>query len=363
MDQSADTPTCREYKQECNGTDAHWIRGRLETSIGNVPQVSTDYTLADRIGSWRVRWAIGRGRYTVPPGVYAAGRPNSESPVLVTANYKKSFDCLRRELTGRDAWLVVLDTKGINVWCAAGKGTFGTDELVERLTGCNVNSLVSHRTAVLPQLGAPGVSAHEVRRRSGFKTVYGPVRACDLPVFLDEGMKATADMRRVQFSLQDRLVLTPVETVLAGKYILPAMLLFLTVSGLSATGYEWGRIADRGMRTAAALGTAWLAGTLAGPVLLPWLPGRSFSMKGGLIGGASGLLLFLCFRSYDHFLETLACILLMMAISSFFLMNFTGASTFTSPSGVKREMKVFIPVQIGFALIGTALWVTNLFTS
>jgi len=363
MDHSANTSACRQYGQEYGGNYARWILGKLETSVGNVTQVSTDYTLADRIGSWLVRWAIDRDRYAVPPDVYAVGQPSSESPVLVTANYKKSFDCLRRELTGRDVWVVVLDTKGINVWCAAGKGTFGTEELAGRLTKCNVGSLVSHRTVILPQLGASGVSAHEVRRRSGFKVVYGPVRAADLPVFLDGGMKATPDMRRVQFSLQARLVLTPVEMVLAGKYILPTLFLFLLASGLSAKGYAWDRIADGGLRTAVALGIAWLAGTLAGPVLLPWLPGRSFSMKGGLIGGAVGLLFVRLLWSYGQWLEALACILMMIAVSSFLLMNFTGASTFTSPSGVKREMKVFVPIQIGLALIGTGLWVANLFIS
>lgn len=363
MDQSANTLACREYGQDCRDTDAPWVLGKLQTSVGNVTRVSTDYTLTDRIGSWRVRWAIGRARYSVPPGVYAVGRPSSESPVLVTANYKKSFDCLRRELTGRNVWVVVLDTKGINVWCAAGKGTFGTQELVERLAEYDVDSLVSHRTVILPQLGASGVSAHEVSRRSGFKVVYGPVRASDLPAFLDSGMRATPDMRRVQFSLRDRLVLTPVEMVLAGKYILPVLLLFLLASGLSTKGYAWDGVAGGGLRTAVALGIAWLAGTLAGPVLLPWLPGRSFSMKGGLIGAVCGLLLVRFVWSYGQRLEALACILTMIAISSFVLMNFTGASTFTSPSGVKREMKVFVPIQVGLAVIGTGLWVANLFIS
>ena len=71
--------------------------------------------------------------YTVEPGLYAVGKPDERSPVLVTANYKLSFDKLRNELTGRNVWILVLDTKGINVWCSAGKGTFGTMELVGRI--------------------------------------------------------------------------------------------------------------------------------------------------------------------------------------------------------------------------------------
>jgi len=36
-------------------------------------------------------------------------------------------------MPGRNLWILILDTKGVNVWCAAGKGTFGTEELVFRI--------------------------------------------------------------------------------------------------------------------------------------------------------------------------------------------------------------------------------------
>ena len=42
-------------------------------------------------------------RSTVPPGLYALGEPGRDSDVLVTANYKLSFDMLRRALHGLDA--------------------------------------------------------------------------------------------------------------------------------------------------------------------------------------------------------------------------------------------------------------------
>jgi CO dehydrogenase/acetyl-CoA synthase gamma subunit (corrinoid Fe-S protein) len=88
-----------------------------------------------------------------------------------------TFDRLRSTLSGLDAWVIVLDTKGINVWCAAGKGTFGTTELINRIKKVRLSEIVSHRTIILPQLGAPGVAAHEVQKKYRFKSVYGPVRA------------------------------------------------------------------------------------------------------------------------------------------------------------------------------------------
>ena len=131
-----------------------------------VPRVSTNLSIGDRFGGWRVRWGIGRKHYRVDPGLYRVGRPGQDSPVLVTANYKLSFDSLRSELRGIDAWLLVLDTQGVNVWCAAGKGSFGTDELIRQIQAVGLSEVVTHRRLIVPQLGATGVAAHEVHRHS-----------------------------------------------------------------------------------------------------------------------------------------------------------------------------------------------------
>jgi hypothetical protein len=97
---------------------ATWFRGWLETSVGRVARISTHIGFRDRLGGYKVRWGIRRMHYNVPAGLYAIGQPTAESLVLVTANYKLSFDLLRRELTGKNLWLLVLETFGINVWCA-----------------------------------------------------------------------------------------------------------------------------------------------------------------------------------------------------------------------------------------------------
>ena len=137
---------------------------------GDVSRVGTELTFTDRLGSAAARWGIGRMHYVVAPGLYRVGEPGPDAPVLVTANYKMSFDRLRCELGGLDAWILVLDTKGINVWCAAGKGTFGTDELVGRIAAVHLQERVSHRTLILPQLGAVGVAAR-VLRGAGMRAV------------------------------------------------------------------------------------------------------------------------------------------------------------------------------------------------
>src|SRR5512136_1603848 len=183
------------------------------TSIVSKPYilpVQSRLTASDRWDHVLARIGVKRGEHRVEPGLYALGNPTKDSPVFVTANYSLSFDALRSSLVGIDGYILVLDTKGINVWCAAGKGTFGTDEIVNRVFVTQLKQVVSHRKLILPQLGAPGVAAHEVKRRTGFWVEYGPVRAEDLPEYL-QTHKATSEMRRVRFTLRDRLVLVPVE--------------------------------------------------------------------------------------------------------------------------------------------------------
>ncbi len=73
--------------------------------------------------------------------------------MLVSGNYKLSFDHLRGSLAGRDAWILVLDTHGINVWCAAGKGLFGTDEVVRWVEAVGLSSLVALAAGGPPACG------------------------------------------------------------------------------------------------------------------------------------------------------------------------------------------------------------------
>ena len=150
-------------------SDRPYVTGYIDTPAGRVPTVATRLTAADRRGNLRARWGIGRMRYRVEPGLYAVGSPDAASPVLVTANYKLTFDYLRRELTGLDAYIMVVDTRGINVWCAAGKGTFGTAEVATRVRETRLEEIVNHRSLILPQLSATGVAAHEVREAIGLQ--------------------------------------------------------------------------------------------------------------------------------------------------------------------------------------------------
>lgn len=309
-------------------------------------ETTAELTFADRWDHLLARWGYRRSSHRVETGLYKIGNPDPRSPVFVTANYTLSFDALRSALKGVDGYILVLDTRGINVWCAAGKRTFGTEELIHQIEETGLREVVKHRVLILPQLGAPGISAHEVKRRSHFKVEYGPVRAADLPVYL-QNRQATPEMRRVTFPLGDRLVLTPVELV---HYFLPALaactLLWLLLGPLAG---------------GAAL-TAYLAGVVLFPALLPWLPARQFSIKGFVLGillaapfAAKALLPgeAAVWTNYAHAAFYLAA---MPAATAYLALNFTGSTPLTSRTSVEREMRHFLPLIIALGVLGLLLF-------
>lgn len=318
-------------------------------------QIDAQWSFADKMGAFRVRSSIGRNSYRVDPGLYKLGDAGKDDAVFVSANYKLSYDILRRSLKGMNAWILVLQTYGINVWCAAGKGTFGTEELIQRISDTGLSSYVSHRRLIVPQLGAPGISAHKVKKASGFTVKYGPVRADDIKSYVFAGFKKDEAATRVQFNFRDRILLAPVELVNSWLYLLIALVLVGLISGLYQRGYSFPLILKEAPQAWAIILLAYFTGAVMGPALLPWLPFRHFGGKGLVAGLLSyGVLVWLAGVEFSS-LALIGWGLISGAISSFLLMNFTGASTYTSLSGVRKEMKFFVPLQLLLALVGLAL--------
>jgi hypothetical protein len=331
----------------------------MQTGAGPVAIISGSLTNEDVLGAWKARWGIGRLSYIVPPGLYAIGEPDRDAPVLVTANYKMSYDLVRREMGARNVWLLVLETYGINVWCAAGKGTFGTGELVRRIETCNLSRIVSHRRLILPIMGAAGVKALEVAKRSGFEVVFATLRVRDLPAYLDNGMQTARTMRQLTFTFAERLVLTPIE-VIGGLKSLPFVGLPLAL----LVGFAGGTFSTSRFLAGIVLYIiSVLCGTVLAPLILPLLPGRMFAVKGAIAGLACSLVSAAVLGRFTHIgrLDSAALVLAMGTVSAFYAMNFTGSTPFTSPSGVRREMRRSLPVMTSAAVAVMVLLVIRIY--
>ena len=338
-----------------------YATGTIATPAGEVYRVSSDWSREDTWGMIKSRTGAFRMHYTVPPGLYAVGGPTAESDVFVTANYKLSFDIVRQELKDMDAWILVLDTKSINVWCAAGKGTFGTDELIQRISATNLEKVVNHQRLILPQLGAVGVRASEVQAKTGFRVAFGPVRATDIPAYVAAGYKKTEEMRTVKFSILDRIILTPME-------INPAMKKFpwfagavLLIFGLEPSGVLFKDAWYQGLPFLLLGLLSVFIGAFVTPALLPFVPFRSFAIKGWIMGMLSmaAVMPFMGLSTGHDILLSVAAWLFFPAMSSYLALQFTGATTFTGMTGVRKELKIGIPVYLaaaGLSLVLTILY-------
>ncbi len=253
--------------------------------------------------------------------------------------------------------MVVLETNGINVWCAAGKGTFGTEELINRIRTVQLDKVVAQRTLILPILGAPGVAAYEVRKKTGFSIKYGTIRAEDLPEYLDNGMTTKPAMRELTFTMRERLVLIPVEIVMSAK---PALVIMMIIASLSAIiNGSW--TLKHILPPMIAYAGAVFSGVVLVPLLLLYIPSKSFSLKGAIAGLTWAVLLYAISRNNWPWYVSAMIFLCLPTVSAYYGLNFTGCTPYTSRSGVKKEMRYAMPMAAGSLFIGLILFLIGKF--
>nr|WP_253276551.1 HgcAB-like fusion protein [Thermococcus sp. EP1] len=140
-------------------------------------------------------------------GLIKIGNPDEDSPVFLTANYCVTVERVKRvlEKSAIDCYLLVANSKGINVWCSAAGGYLTHHEVISALKTSGIEKLVKHRNVVLPQLAAAGVEARKVKEKTGWNIIWGPVYAKDIPGFIKNGYKKPPEMREVKFPLLHRI--------------------------------------------------------------------------------------------------------------------------------------------------------------
>jgi len=138
-------------------------------------------------------------------GLIKIGHPDKNAPVLLTGNYHLTVLKVKHALKRQNVFLLVANSRGINVWCAAAGGHFTHHDVISALKLGRIESLVDHHTVILPQLAACGIEAKVIEKRTGWKVRWGPVDIRDFPAYLENGQKKTTGMSIVRFPLQDRL--------------------------------------------------------------------------------------------------------------------------------------------------------------
>jgi NAD-dependent dihydropyrimidine dehydrogenase PreA subunit len=173
-------------------------------------------------------------------GLVTIGKPGRDAPVFLTGNFRLTVERVRRALAGLDAYLLVANSRGVNVWCAATGGLLTDHDVVSVLKTSGIADLVDHRQVILPQLAATGIERKAVQRRTGWRVVWGPVRADAIPAFLRRGLEATRAMRTVDFPWPQRLEMAIAWAFPISLLALLLLLPFWREAALPVVGLVWG---------------------------------------------------------------------------------------------------------------------------
>ncbi|MFX1589525.1 MAG: methyltransferase domain-containing protein [Promethearchaeota archaeon] len=292
----------------------------------------------------------------IEPGIYQSGNPDENSPVIVTANYIYTYIKVMRALKGIDAWVLCVDSRGINVWCAARGNDFGNKQLIEAVEATEIAKITSKKTLFLPQLSAGGIATPLIKSEAAnfpFNLLYGPVWAKYLPQFLEERPAHKPDkMKLARFSLFHRLRagITHTTFLFRKVFLLPSIALFLLLMVLVLTDTLW-------------IGKLWIVGEfwlwiiITNALIAILIPITNFTRKFIIKGIIFGIINLLLFSGIYWLLGTsipsiFLSLCLYFWLAFFATMSFSGYTMATSPREIQDEYPIFSKINISLLIIG-----------
>lgn len=277
--------------------------------------------------------------YAIEPGLYYVGeRYDRNAPLLVTSNYHLTVFTLLRHVGSLNVRLLIVDTDGINVWCAAGKGKLSNAAIEEELAHYERGLLTGEPwlTLVLPKLAFAGVDIRGLREEK-IRPLIGPVYAKDLPAYLSQKKLTSQTDDHVVFGFLSRLFTWLPGFLQAMGYTLAPVLVLVVAQG--------GWVSDAPL---VLLGVSAVTATLY-PLLFPFIPGRRFAVKGLWLAALLGLglagLYGVGMLETSVFVPTL---LFTIASGMFFGLAYTGNSAVSNYSRIRAETASFLPIEALF---------------
>jgi len=118
-------------------------------------------------------------------GIYEIGKPDENSPVLITSNFSLTYFLLTGEIeTSRvPSYLLVKDTEGLSIMTAWAAGKFSADNISEFVKKCGIEEKVAHRKLIIP--GYVGFESSGLGcELEEWEILIGPREAAHLPAYL-----------------------------------------------------------------------------------------------------------------------------------------------------------------------------------
>ena len=279
----------------------------------------------------------------VEPGLYFTGNNyDINTPLLTTGNNLLTVFMVWRAIRNRNLRILIVDTEGINVWCASGKGQFSAERIMEQIDRYP-DHIISEDTAtlILPKLSLSGVSLAKLRKY-GIKAKIGPVYASELPAYLDEIPFKNRNKDVFRFSLKDRLFT-----------LLPTLLQMIKYALFISAGLFIWHVFFKTKIYWQVLPVMILI-TIIYIIFFYILPTKKFTVKGLflfiLMASGFSAYYFIFNRGKMDFLTYLFLILFSGGANLLFALSYTGDSGVSNYSLVRREVAVFLPVTALFFL-------------
>jgi ubiquinone/menaquinone biosynthesis C-methylase UbiE len=286
-------------------------------------------------------------RVAIEPGIYRSGNPDNNSPIIVTANYEYTYIKVMRDLKNIDAWVLCIDSNGINVWCAARGGDFGNKQLLNAIEATGIEQITKTKTLILPQLSAGGVSVPQLPKKFPFKIKYGPVWSNKIKEYIkNKPTKKPDSMKLAKFTFTQRIRagITHITFLYRKIFWLPLLGLLILLLALNKANYLFwvGELA------------IWII--LSNAIISIFFPLSKFTRKfvlKALFFGAITLFILSLLTWLIHYsvIYVLLQSLIIFWLSFFSTMSFSGYTMATSPREIQLEYPIFRRINIILIII------------
>ena len=122
----------------------------------------------------------------VNPGLYDIGKPDRNSPVIVTSNFSLTYFTVASDIEASKvpARLLVVDTEGLSVMTAFAADKFTPETIAQALEEYKVAEKVDHRKLIIP--GMIAMLKMKLEELTGWEVIVGVKDSSALPKYLKE---------------------------------------------------------------------------------------------------------------------------------------------------------------------------------
>ena len=123
---------------------------------------------------------------SVESGIREYGKPDRDSPVLLTSNYALTYFTVESDIkaVNLDCYLLVIDTGGLSVESAVAGRNLTPDSIAAALEEFKVGSFVNHTTLIIPGLAAR--ISGDTEEATGWRVLVGPKDSSGIPHYLKD---------------------------------------------------------------------------------------------------------------------------------------------------------------------------------